>query len=129
MSDETPGDSEYARIACEWSVRQFGQLAVKCGWKIVSDLADLRLDDVIIVDQPLGGGGDWIVILGRLRDGAIRIEQGPFVVSKPRGKRSTDPGPRRDALRGREALGMLLEALRAEQFRSDRSVGLPERTH
>jgi len=89
--------------------------------KIVSDLADLRLDDMKIVDQPLGGGSDWIVILGRLRDGAIRAEQGPFVVSKPRGKRSADPGPQRDALRGREALGMLLEALRAEQFRSDRS--------
>ena len=97
--------------------------------KIVSDLADLRLDDMKIVDQPLGGGSDWIVILGRLRDGAIRVKQGPVVVSEPLGKRSTDPRSLHDALRGRQALGMLLEALSAEQLRSDRGIGLPEGTH
>src|SRR5260370_13005486 len=129
MSDEGPGNSEYTRIAGEWTVRQFGQLAVKCGRKIVPDLANLRLDDVKIVDQPLGGGSDWIVIVSRLRDGAIGVEQGLVVVSEPLGKRSADPRSLRDALRGRQALGMLLEALRAEQFRSDPGIGLPEGTH
>ena len=53
-------------------------------------------------------------------DGAIGFVQHPAVVAQPPGKPPAGPGPCRYVLCGREAFGMLLEALDAEEFAADR---------
>ena len=116
MRDERPGDAEYARIALQRSVGKLGQLTIEAAGKIVADFANLLLDYVKIVDQPLGGGCDRAFLADRGCDRSIGIEQDPPVFPQP--CRQPPPGLRLrgDRLRGREALGMLFEALGAEQF-------------
>jgi len=80
MRNEGPGETEHARIAFQRPVRELGKLAVEAGRKIVLDLADLFVDDVKIVDQPLGRRRDRTVLVGRLRQPAIGIEQNPAIV-------------------------------------------------
>jgi hypothetical protein len=50
MGDKGPGHPENARIASEWPVGELGQLAIVAGGQVVPDLADLLLDDVIVVE-------------------------------------------------------------------------------
>ena len=125
MRDEGPGQSEHARIALERPVRQLRQLAIEAARKIVADLANLLLDDVKVVDQPLGRRGDGAFLADGLADGAIGGEQHPAVVPQPCRQRTAGSRPRRDALGRREALGMLLEALDAEELAADRLFGIP----
>jgi len=80
MRDEGPGEAEHARIAFQRPFRELGELAVEAGREIVLDLADLLVDDVIIVDQPLGRRRDGMVLVGRLRQRAIGIEQNLAIV-------------------------------------------------
>ena len=124
MRDEGPGHSEHARIAFEGPFRQLGQLAIEAAREIVADLANLFLGDVKVVDQPLGRRGDDAFFTDGRGDGAIRGEQHPAVVPEPCRQRSTRPGLRRNALGRRQTLGMLLQALDAEQFAADRLFGL-----
>ena len=125
VRDERPGQAEDARIALEGPFRELGQLAIEAAREIVADLADLLLDDVEVVDQPLGGRRDGAFLADRRADGAIRGEQHPAVVAQPLRQRPTGAGPRRHALGSREALGMLLEALDAEELGADRLFGVP----
>ncbi|MFI5020967.1 MAG: hypothetical protein ACHQRJ_04855 [Alphaproteobacteria bacterium] len=80
MRDEGPGEAEHARIAFQRPFRDLGKLAVEAGRKIVLDLADLLVDDVIIVDQPFGRRRDRTVVVGRPRQRAIGIEQNLAIV-------------------------------------------------
>ena len=64
MGDERPGHAEHARISRERSAGELGQLPIVAGRQIGADLADLLLDHMEIVDQPLG----------RRRDGRARID-------------------------------------------------------
>ncbi len=89
------------------------------------DLANLFFHDVKVVDQPLGRWRDEPFLTDGLGDRAIRLEQHPAVVPEPCRQRPTGSGPWRDALSSREALGMLLEALDAEELRADRLFGIP----
>ena len=58
MGDEGPGDAEHPRIAGERAIAQLGQLAVVARRQIGADLADLLLDQMVIVEQPFGGRRD-----------------------------------------------------------------------
>ena len=84
----------------------------------------LLLHDVIVVDQPLGRRGDVSLLPNGHGDGAIRSEEHPVVVAEPRRQPSTGPRLQCDALGDREAVGMLLEALDAEELRANRLFGL-----
>jgi hypothetical protein len=114
MRDEGPRHAEHPRITGERSGSQLRQLAVVAGRQIVANLADLLFDEVVVVEQPLGGRRDCTTFADRLRDGAISVEENRLVVLQPRGEGS--PGRRRrgDRLGRRKALGMLLEALDTE---------------
>ena len=82
MGDEGPGKAEDPRIAGKRPVGQFRQLAIVAGRQIVPDLADLLLDEVIIVEQPFRGGHDASAALqlrgaraiGRKQDRGIVVE-------------------------------------------------------
>ncbi len=52
MGDKGPGYSEHPRIAGELSFGQLRQLAIIAVGLIIPDRADLRLDEVIVVEQP-----------------------------------------------------------------------------
>ncbi len=119
VGDEGPGQTEHARIPLQRPARELRKLAVEAGWEIVLDFADLLVDDVNIVDQPLGGGRYRMLLASTLGDRAIGFEQSPAVVSQPCRKRPAGPRLWRNAFCGREALGMLLEALDAEEIRAD----------
>ncbi len=63
MRDERPGNAEHPRIAGERPVGEFRQLAVVTGRQVVANLADLFFDEVIVVQQPFGGGHHFQTIL------------------------------------------------------------------
>ena len=58
VGDEGPGEAEHARIAGERTVGQLRQLPIVAGRQIGADFANLPFDEVIVVDQPLGGRRD-----------------------------------------------------------------------
>ena len=56
VGDERPGHSEYTRVPVQRTIRQFGQQPIKARREIFTNFPDLLLDDVIVVEQPFGGG-------------------------------------------------------------------------
>ena len=81
-------------IARERPVGELRQLAVEAGRQVLADLADLLFDDVVVVEQPLGGRRDRPALARGSRDGAIRREQYRLVVTQPRAERRATNGPR-----------------------------------
>ena len=118
MGDEGPGDSIHARIAGERPLGQLGQLPVEPGRQVVADLAQLFVDDVEVVDEPFRRRSDRALLADGLGDHAIGFAQDAAVVLNAR---QQSPAPaRRHALRGRQARGVLLEPLDAEELGADR---------
>ena len=58
MRDEGPRKAEYARIALEWSARELRQLPIVTMRQIVTDNADLFLDRMKVIDEPVRSGSD-----------------------------------------------------------------------
>jgi len=81
---------------------------------------------VEVVDQPLCCRGDRALLADRFRDGAVGSKENAAVVDEPR--QQAPPAARvvRYALRGREALGVLLESLNAEELSADGLFGVRE---
>ncbi len=116
VGDERPGESEHSRISGQRALRELGQLPIVAGRQVVPDLADLGLDDVVVVDQPLRGRRDRVPLGDRPRDGAMGLEQRAAVVVQARGQLPHGDRPGRHALCGGQALGVLLESLGAEDL-------------
>jgi hypothetical protein len=127
MGDEGPRHAEHPREARERSGGELRQLPVVAGRQIVANFADLLFDEVVVVEQPLGGRRDCATLADRLRDGAIRFEQNRLVVLQPRGEGAPGRRPRGDGLGRRKTLGMLLEALDTEELLADGLVVIPRR--
>ncbi|MGA8060128.1 MAG: hypothetical protein WB999_17920, partial [Candidatus Binataceae bacterium] len=108
VRDKGPRDAEYARIAFQWTVGKLWQLTVEAAREIVADFANLFFDYMKIVDQPLGRGRDGTFLTDCVGDGAIRVEQDPAVFPQPCRQPPSGFRPRRNRLRGRQALCMLL---------------------
>ena len=122
VRDERPRDPENTRVTLKWPFRKFGQPTVKAARKIVADLANLFLRDIEVVDQPLGRLGDGAFLADGLDGGAVRFEQYPAVVPQPFCQMAAAAWSGRDVLSFRQTLGILLEALDAEQFCANRFV-------
>jgi len=120
VCDEDPCQAINPRVALQRSTRQLRQLAIEAGRQIVFNLADLLRDHGIVIDEPLGCRGDWLILARGLGDGTVRLEQHPAVVSQPRRERPAPLGSGRHRLCCGEAFGMLLQALDAEELRADR---------
>ena len=98
---------------------QFWQLAVETGRQIGSGLPDLLFDQVIVVDQPFGGGRDGLAFSNSRADFPIGHQEGCGIVVEP-----VDDGvnPHRviaDELGFGQAAGVLLRTFRAKDFRAD----------
>ncbi len=120
MGDERPGQPIDARIALEGTLGQLRQFSVIAGWQVVVDLAQLFVDDVIIVDQPLRRRCDGVLLADCLGNCTIRFEQHPPVVEHARQQRTTLARRGRDALGFGKALRVLLKPLAAEEFSPNR---------
>src|SRR3954447_1435703 len=82
MGHERPRDAEYARVAFERSALELRQLPVIAGWEISADLADLGLDDVVVVQQPLRGRNNGVPALDLRGAGAICRKQNSSIVAE-----------------------------------------------
>ena len=127
VGDEGPGEAEHARIADERAIDQLWQLAVIAAGQGGADFADLALDEVVVVDQPFGGGGDRLAGLDRRGDGAVGFEQGGGVVGEAAGQGVALVRSGRDDLRDGEGARVLLQPFEAEQFLPHRLVVEPGR--
>ncbi len=124
MRDERPREAEDARIAGERAFCEFWQLAIVAGRQVVADLADLFLDEVIVVEQPFGGRHHAPAALQFFGARAVGREQDGGVVVEPRVQRQNSRWRLRHRLRGGEALRVLLEPFDTEQlFAHRRTVG------
>ncbi len=116
VRDECPGEAEHARVALEGAVGQLGQPAVEPARQVVSNLLDLLLGDVEVVEEPLVRRGDGALLAHGPLDAPIRVEQRPAVLLEPPVQVPAGSRARGHRLRGREAFRMLLETLDAEEL-------------
>ena len=65
VRDVGPGEAEDPRVAGEMALGQLGELAVVVRRQVVADLAELLVDDVEVVDEPLRGRRDRALVLDR----------------------------------------------------------------
>ena len=120
MRDEGPGDSVNTRIALQVAGGEFRQLAVKAGRQVFADFPELLIDDIEIVDQPFGGGGDGVVLLDGSREFLVALKEHAAVFHDARRERFATSDSRFNGLRGGKSFGVLLEPLDAEQFGANR---------
>src|SRR5205085_4508138 len=128
MSYEGPRDAKHPRISSEWSVGQLRQLPIIAGRQIITNFADLLFDEVVIVEQPLGGRRHRVPLAGRASDGAVCFEENRLIVLQPRREASAGYRPRGSLLGRGEALGMLLQTFDTEEFLADGVFSIPRRS-
>jgi hypothetical protein len=104
------------------AARQLGQLPVIAAGETLPDLADVLLDDVVVVQQPLSRGPDVLAAVGRGGEARLGILQNPAGVIETRQERRPPPAGTRvgQALLRGQGLRPLTEMLGAEQFAADR---------
>src|SRR5439155_1420074 len=119
----------WSRSRCaSWTAKAPGklrQVPIVGRRQIVANFADLLFDEMVVVEQPLGGRCNATTLADRAGDGAIRFEQNRFVVPQSYGEGSPGHRPRADRLGRCEALGMLLETLDAEELLADGLFVIP----
>ena len=120
VGDEGPGEAEHPRIARERPLGELRQLTIVAGRQVLADLADLRFDEMVVVEQPFGGRHDAPPGLDLRDAGAVGREQDGGVLAQPPAQRRNPGRPRGHGLRPREALGVLLQTIDAEQLRAGR---------
>src|SRR5438105_3293419 len=125
MSNEGPRDAKHLRISSEWSVGQLRQLPIIAGRQIVTNFADLLFDEVVIVEQPLGGRRRGAPVTAHPSDGSVCFEENRRVVPQPKREVSAGHRPHGKMLGRGEALAMLLQTFDAEGFLADGIFGIP----
>src|SRR5437773_10766281 len=73
-----------------------------------------------VVDQPFRRGRDRSLLANRLRDHSMRVAQDTAVLENARQQSTALTRLAHDALGGRQALGVLFEALDTKELGSDR---------
>jgi hypothetical protein len=101
------------------AIGQLGKLAVVVRGQIVADLAELLVDDVEVVDEPLSGRRDRPLVLDGTGQGAVRLQEDATVVGDARPDGAAPAGLIGDRLRGGKGLRVLLQPLHAEELRED----------
>ena len=86
MSDQRQRDGVDSRIAGKLAAGELWKLFVVTLGQIASDLAELFLDDMKVVYQPLGGGRYRAVASNRVGEYSINGKQLAAVILQPRQK-------------------------------------------
>ena len=115
-----PGQPIDARGSREVAGGDLWQPAVVAFRKVVSDLSELLVHDVEVVEEPFLGERDLTLLLDRLDDIVVRRQKYAPVLADPGKKTPSLGGCLGDSLGRGEALGVLLEALDPEQLGADR---------
>ena len=71
MSDERDRDGVDPRIAFEFAFGEFWEFVIVALGQVLTDLAQLFFDDVIVVDKPFRGGRDCAAFTKRFDESAI----------------------------------------------------------
>ena len=87
---------------------------------MVRDLAKLFVRDVEVVDEPLLGGRDLTFLPDRMEDVSVGGQKYASVLPNPGEKGPSFVGLPGGAMRRGQALGVLLQALNAEELSTDR---------
>ena len=102
-------------------LRQPGKLAAVPLGQVPLGRADLLFDQVEIVEQPFRGGRDAAIGRDRCRQQAANFDQDAFVLGQPC-QQLVGRATRRQPVRDREVLAVLLHLIGAEQLRSQRRL-------
>ena len=126
VRDERPGQAVDARIAREGALGELRELAVVARRQVVADLAELLVDDVEVVDEPLGGRRDRALFADRPGDHAVRLDEDAAVLRDARLDGMALPRLSGDDLGTGERARVLLQPLDAEELGENRllEVGL-----
>ena len=116
MGDEGPGEPEDTWIARQRTVGQLWQLTVVAGRQVGADLAYLRLDHVVVVQQPFGGRDHPAARSDFRGTCTVGQQQLGGVPAQPAVQRRHPGWLGADLLGRGEAARVLLQALDAEQF-------------
>ncbi len=121
VSDEGPGKTEDPRVARKGAAGELGELAVEAGGQVLADLPDLRLDEMIVVEQPFRRRHDGAAVLRFDGGRAVGGEKNGRVVVEPRPQRRHPARPGGGRLGRGKGLGVLLQPLQTEELRADGS--------
>ena len=127
VGDECPGDPEDTRVAGERSARELRQFPVEPRGQVGADLADLGLDDVVVVEQPFRRRGDRLPTADGGGDRAVGGEQYRLIVLEPLDQRGPRLRPSGDDLGDGEARRVILESFDAEELVANELIAVPGR--
>ena len=116
-----PIDARGSREVARGDLRQPAVVALR---EVVSDLPELLVHDVEVVEEPLRGGRDLALLPDRLGDVPVRGQEDPPVLANPGEKIPSFGGLLGGACGRRQALGVLLQALGAKELGADRFFDL-----
>lgn len=116
VSYESPGDSEYARKSFEVSRFQFRKLFIKASRKVIANFANLFVDNVEVVDEPLGCRSDCMFLLDFLGERAVALEEHSAILKYARREAASAPGIVGYFLSSCEALRVFFQSFNTEKF-------------
>ena len=115
VCDKCPDQAEHSWQAGKGTVGKLGQFAIITRREIQPDFANLALDKMKIVNQPLRGGCNCRLVVSRGADRPIGVDEARFVGRQPAEKRVAHWSAQFDRLNKRQAARMLLQPLGAEK--------------
>ena len=123
VGDEGPGDAVDPGVSGERAAGELGEFLIVGVGEVVADLAQLFVDQVEVVDQPFGRGGDFLAGADGVGDQAVRFAEDAAVVRDARCECPSATPSGGQLLGGSEARGVLLDGVR---FRRVRNGSAPE---
>ena len=86
VGHQRPCRAEHPRQALERAGVHLRQLRVKTRRQVDADLADLHVDQMVVVRQPLGGRRCVMAVFGRLGQSAVGLQQERGVIGQASGQ-------------------------------------------
>ena len=120
VADQLDGEGVHPGVARQVAGRELGQLPVVAAREVLPDHADLRVHQVVVVEEPLARRGDELSLVHVGGEGTVGLPQDLGVVVEA-GKDAPGLAPvgiHREA--GGERAGALLQPLDAEQLVPER---------
>jgi hypothetical protein len=122
MRDQRDRELVNPWVPREAALRELRELAVVAAGKTLTDLADVFLDDVEVVEQPITRGADVDVLVccgGQPRMGVIEDQPGAVEPGEQRGPAATATVAAAEPLTGGDVAGAVDQILDAEQLAAD----------